>query len=113
MTERDVDHIADGIDLPLRVGQRNDSSLVAPTVAILRPRLVASPGYVARHGAPTHPRELAKHNCLALYLGGKPQRQWTFWRDGAATTVKVQGNRRADDVFLACNRLRRLSWRLR
>jgi DNA-binding transcriptional LysR family regulator len=77
VTERDVDHIADGIDLSLRVGQRNDSSLVAPTVAILRPRLVASPAYLAGIEAMTHPQQIVPHVNVAFARWERPL-QWVL-----------------------------------
>ena len=49
VTERFIDHIADGIDLSLRVGTLQDSNLVANVVTRHRPRLVASARWIARH----------------------------------------------------------------
>ena len=77
VTERDVDHIADGVDVSLRVGHRHDSSLVAPTVAILRPRLVASPRYLADIEALTHPQEIVPHVNVAFSRWERPV-QWTL-----------------------------------
>jgi DNA-binding transcriptional LysR family regulator len=77
VTERDVDHIADGVDVSLRVGHRNDSSLVAPTVAILRPRLVASPGYLAGAEALTHPHQIVPHVNVAFSRWERPV-QWSL-----------------------------------
>jgi DNA-binding transcriptional LysR family regulator len=101
-------HVSDGmhdllrerVDIAVRYGELPDSTMVARLLHRGPRVLVASPAYVARHGAPEHPRDLAKHNCLALYLGGRPQLQWTLVRDGAQATVKVHGNRRADDGAL-------------
>jgi DNA-binding transcriptional LysR family regulator len=105
---RMVLHISDGmhdllrerVDIAVRYGELRDSSLVARLLHTGPRSLVASPGYVAAHGMPAHPRDLAQHNCLALYLNGRPQLQWTFTRDGVEFTVKVHGNRRADDGAL-------------
>jgi len=94
------DLLRERVDLAVRYGQLADSTLVARPLATTERVLVASPDYLARHGAPQQPSELAQHNCLSLYLGGRPQLQWRFERDGQATTVRVQGNRRADDGAL-------------
>lgn len=89
------------IDLAVRYGAMPDSALVARPLHATRRVLVASPRYLEQHGAPAHPGELASHRCLALYLAGQAQRDWTFWPDperrGAPVTVRVRGNRRADD----------------
>ena len=94
------DLLRERVDIALRYGELPDSTMVARHLHTGPRALVASPAYVQRHGAPEQPRDLARHNCLALYLNGRPQLSWTFWRDGASTTVKVQGNRRADDGAL-------------
>src|SRR3989475_3077906 len=77
VTERYVDHISDGVDLSLRVGQRHDSSLVAPTVAVLRPKLVASPVYLAGIESLSHPREILPHVRIAFSRWERPV-QWTL-----------------------------------
>ena len=94
------DMLRERVDIAVRYGELGDSTLVARLLHRGPRMLVASPAYVARHGAPAHPRELADHNCLVLHLGGRPQTRWNFWRDGHALAVKVRGNRRADDGAL-------------
>jgi DNA-binding transcriptional LysR family regulator len=89
VTERDVDHIADGVDLSLRVGHRNDSSLVASTVAIVRPRLVASPGYLAGAEALTHPDALATHVNVAFSRWERPV-LWTLRRGEDTVQIKPE-----------------------
>jgi hypothetical protein len=66
VTDRFVDHIADGVDLVFRVGALKDSSLVARTMLNYREQLVASPGYLAAHKAPAHPRDLLNHRLLTF-----------------------------------------------
>jgi LysR family transcriptional regulator for bpeEF and oprC len=89
VTERDVDHIADGVDLSLRVGQRNDSSLVAPTVAILRPRLVASPAYLAGIETMTHPQQIVPHVIVAFARWEHPL-QWILSRNDDTVRLKPE-----------------------
>ncbi|HEY0817716.1 MAG TPA: LysR family transcriptional regulator [Rhizobacter sp.] len=91
------DLMRDRVDIAVRYGELDDSSLVARRLHTTQSTLVASPDYLARHGAPQHPRDLAQHNCLALHRAERPHTQWVFQRDGAGFTVKVNGNRRADD----------------
>ncbi len=55
------------------------------------------PQYSARHGTPQHPHDLDAHNCLALNLRSRPRVRWTFHRGGESLTVRVHGNRVADD----------------
>jgi len=94
------DLLREHVDIAVRYGQLADSTLVARPLATTVRVLVASPDYLARHGTPQQPADLVRHNCLSLYLGGRPQVQWRFERDGQASVVRVQGNRRADDGAL-------------
>jgi len=66
VTDRRVDHISDGVDLSLRVGELRDSSLVARRLLRYRAVLVASPGYLAWAGVPKHPSELPLHGLVAF-----------------------------------------------
>ncbi|MBY6016751.1 LysR family transcriptional regulator [Ferrimonas balearica] len=87
-----------GSDLSLRYGEPEDSNLVAlPLAPRNRRLLVAAPSYIARCGQPAHPSELADHNCLSFHLDDYRHDRWTFHRDGEALTIKVRGNRSADD----------------
>jgi DNA-binding transcriptional LysR family regulator len=94
------DLLRDQVDVAVRYGELPDSGLVARRLHTTPRTLVASPDYVARHGAPREPAELAEHNCLVLNLAGRPLQQWTFEREGRRVGVKVKGNRRADDGAL-------------
>ncbi len=94
------DLLRDRVDIAVRYGALPDSSLVVRPLCAVRRILVASPDYLARHGTPAHPNDLAQHNCLALYLNRRPEPSWTLERDGAVLRAKVQGNRRADDGAL-------------
>ena len=64
LSERMVDIIDDGYDAVIRTGTPNDSRLSARRIGSCRQLVLASPGYLAAHGTPTHPRELAHHACL-------------------------------------------------
>jgi LysR family transcriptional regulator, regulator for bpeEF and oprC len=61
VTDRAVDLIADAVDCALRVGAANDSGLGARPIGLLPLINVASPVYLARHGTPTTPHDLANH----------------------------------------------------
>ncbi|WP_158743342.1 LysR family transcriptional regulator [Acidisphaera sp. L21] len=58
LTDRKMDLVAEGIDVALRIGVLEDSSLRARQLYPIRRVLVASPTFIAQHGMPTHPREL-------------------------------------------------------
>lgn len=77
VTDRHVDHIAEGVDLAFRVGALKDSSLVARTILTYRHQLVASPAYLAKHGAPEQPDDLIRHRLLA-FAHWRPDSRWRF-----------------------------------
>ena len=63
-TNDNIDLIQDQIDFAFRAGELTDSELIARYVAPLKRILVASPGYLNKHGRPLSPENLASHNCL-------------------------------------------------
>lgn len=87
-----VDLVASGIDVAFRVGELKDSRLVARRIGTAHRAVLASPAYLAQHGAPQHPQELQQHNCL-LYTGLATPGEWAFTdAQGQAHVVRVQGN---------------------
>jgi DNA-binding transcriptional LysR family regulator len=77
VTERYVDHIAEGIDLAFRRGILADSTLVARRILTYRHQLVASPSYLKKHKPPRTPRDLLGHRLLAFSYW-KPENSWNF-----------------------------------
>ena len=81
VTDRYVNHIEDGIDFSLRVGDLKDSSLIARRLLRYRSILVAAPEYVERAGEPRHPKELALHAIVAFSGVDRPV-TWRLERKG-------------------------------
>jgi len=87
VTDRFVDHIAEGVDLVFRLGPLKDSSLVARKLLTYRHQLVASPAYVERVKLPVLPQDLLEHRLLGFSFW-RPENCWTFVdAKGAAETV--------------------------
>jgi DNA-binding transcriptional LysR family regulator len=89
---RAVDLVEEGFDLAIAPTPPPESSLIVRKLAAWRPVLCGSPGYLAAHGAPRHPDDLAGHNCLryTYYPFGDT---WRFTGpDGAPVSVRVAGN---------------------
>lgn len=63
-SDRLVDVIEEGFDAVVRTGQPIDSRLMRRSAGRFRLRVVASPAYLAAHGAPIVPIDLATHRCL-------------------------------------------------
>jgi len=84
-----VDLVAAGVDVAFRVGELKDSRLVARRIGTAHRAVLASPAYLARHGEPQHPDELAGHHCV-LYTGLANPNEWTFFdADAKPLTIRV------------------------
>lgn len=66
LVDRSVNLHEEGYDIAIHLGDLGDSSLIAKKLAGDRRVYVASPSYIARHGAPELPADLLEHRCLAL-----------------------------------------------
>jgi DNA-binding transcriptional LysR family regulator len=78
LSDRVVDLAGEGFDCAVRVGDLPDSSLVSVRLADNRRMCVATPDYLARHGTPAHPSELARFACLTLSSDASQTRGWAF-----------------------------------
>lgn len=87
------DIVAERFDAGVRTGGIIDADMIAmPIGPKMRMVTVASPSYIAAHGAPKHPDELMKHRCINLRLathGGLYP--WEFTEDGQDFHVRVKG----------------------
>jgi LysR family transcriptional regulator, regulator for bpeEF and oprC len=103
-TDRYVDLIEEGIDVSVRFGELQDSTLIARRLTQTQFRVVAAPSYFAKHGRPRKPDDLAAHNCLALTLRDtRLARDWRFARDGVESTVTPQGKMSFSDGAALCD----------
>jgi len=95
MEDRHIDLVKEGIDLAIRVGPLEDSSLIARKIGSCERVVVGSPGYFLQHGFPRTPQDLLKHNCLQ-YAQLKSPREWHFTsKQHGDETVKIEGRFRA------------------
>jgi len=118
-----VDLIEEGCDLAVRIGQLPDSSLVARKLAETKSVICAAPSYWDRNGRPSHPAELADHDCFAYsYLA--TGNEWRLQGPEGPVSVRVSGSLGANNgdvlrqaavaglgvvampVFMACDDLR-------
>ena len=98
-----VDLVEEGIDVALRVGELEDSSLIARLLMPCGFHACASPEYLKKHGKPEHPRELETHNCLIYSQAPHPD-NWLFRDDqGKSISIKVNGNLRTDSGNILMN----------
>ena len=78
LTDRVVDIIEERYDCTIRIGDLENSQLVAIRLAENRRVVVASPTYLEQHGTPKTPQDLLHHQCLTFGAEGTQQRGWLF-----------------------------------
>ncbi len=95
-----IDLVHSGIDVAIRVGHLDDSSLFARKIAVSRSLVCASPAYLAQYGTPTHPGDLEAHSCLSFRT--KPGRnQWSFKVEKDTLDIPISGRLNVNSlVFL-------------
>lgn len=97
MTDRYVDLVKEGFDVAVRVGRLESSTLRARKLLDNHRVLVASRGYLDRHGCPRTVDELARHRCLALAIN-RDGEQWRLFRNGEPeASFKPAGGLRANN----------------
>jgi DNA-binding transcriptional LysR family regulator len=84
------------LDVAIRVAVLREQSVTARRLGYIQRAVVGSREYFTRHPIPTHPRELAEHNCLHFthYLRAE---EWNFNDQGRKVTVRVGGRLRANN----------------
>ena len=91
-SDRTVDLVSEGYDCAIRVGHLQSSTLLARRVGSIHGKLVASPEYVAAHGAPETPADILDHQ--SLMQGAE---SWRFMDGEKTITVHPQGHFKADN----------------
>ena len=97
LSDRLADIVNEGIDVAIRIGQLDDSSLVGVRLADNQRVVVASPAYLAAHGLPRSPADLPSHECLTFGTYGNQARGWLFTIDGRTEAVRVSGAMECND----------------
>jgi DNA-binding transcriptional LysR family regulator len=98
-TDRRVDLVREGFDCVLRIGTLEDSALVARPLGYMVQLNCASPAYLARHGTPQTPEDLANHRIVHYLptLGARPV-GWEYVEHGAVRTVPMVGALTVNDT---------------
>jgi DNA-binding transcriptional LysR family regulator len=90
--DTNIDLLKNNIDVDIRTGVLQDSSLIARKLADSHRVIVASPEYLAEHGEPQTPEELNRHNCI-VYRKDVSQVVWRFRHPaGREIAIEPRGN---------------------
>ena len=89
LSDRITQLVEEHIDLALRIGELPDSAMVAIRVGSIRRIVCASPAYLAEHGMPREPHDLAGQNCITFEGLASPA-TWSFGAGKTETTIPVR-----------------------
>jgi DNA-binding transcriptional LysR family regulator len=89
LLDRVVSLVDEGLDLGVRIGRLPDSSLRAVLVGQIRRIVCAPPQYIARHGAPATPRDLANHTVVACTAVTPIPDRWSFHGPSGVASVAI------------------------
>lgn len=96
LSDRRMDLISDGFDFAVRIGELPNSAMIARQVGTYRLVLCATPAFLATHGTPQRPAELATARCL-INLNMSPRNRWPFSRNGRREVAEVTGGLQIDN----------------
>jgi DNA-binding transcriptional LysR family regulator len=88
LTDRVVHLMEEQADVAVRIGELPDSTLMATRVGTVRRVVCASPAYLATHGVPVKPRDLAAHQCITFEVLAST-RAWVFGSGKSEVSVPV------------------------
>lgn len=96
LSDRNVDLVAEGFDLAVRIGHLQPSSMIARRIGTYDFVCCAAPSYLGVYGEPEDPQELRDRRCV-LNLNLVPRDQWPFEDEAGRFTVDVGGNIEIDN----------------
>jgi DNA-binding transcriptional LysR family regulator len=96
MDDRNVDLLEEGIDVALRIGALDDSSMTARCIAQCRRLVVGTPTYFSIAGVPKTPAELSRHEIVIFSLRGGGGNEWLFTKNGTEAVVITSGRLRVN-----------------
>lgn len=101
LNDRVLSLVQEEIDVGLRIGTLPDSSLMAIRVGAVRRMMCANPAYLAAHGTPSTPEDLANHDCISVASVTAPD-VWSFLRGETIVTVPVNSRLVVTNADTAC-----------
>jgi DNA-binding transcriptional LysR family regulator len=94
LDDRNINLVEEGIDIALRMGTLSDSGLTARKISECRRVVLGTPAYFEKHGEPTSPADLMKHQAVVYTLGGSAN--WQFTQGDNEQSVIINGRVRVN-----------------
>lgn len=97
VTDRYQSLVEEGIDLAIRIGDLNDSTLLARRIGSFAVATLATPEFLAQHGTPLHPEEIAAMPCVTFMSHGSPL-AWRYRGPDGPIQIAPVGQIRTNDA---------------
>ena len=97
LTDRVVDLVAENIDIAIRAGELQDSTLIAKKLGVSCFQAFASQSYLKKHGTPEKPQDLSQHECLRFTISFE-DRVWELEKGSRKAAVHVAGRIAANSL---------------
>ncbi len=101
LTDRFIDPLEEGVDVTVRIGTLQDSSLIARRIAPARVILAASPEYLKEQGTPETPADLMQHRCLS-YGHSVSMQRWQLSSGGETMSVPIETHLSSNNGEVLC-----------
>lgn len=98
--DRVVNLMDEGFDIAVRIARLPDSGLTAVRVGAIRRVTVASANYLAAHGVPEHPADLARHEAIGFSQTGSAPAPWSFRGAGESAQPQIRLITNASEVSI-------------
>jgi DNA-binding transcriptional LysR family regulator len=96
MADHFIDLVEEGVDLSIRIGNIQDTSLLSQQIGITRRVTIGSVSYFEQAGEPQTPEDLVHHNCI-VYTQLTTGNEWHFQKEQKVIKVSVKGNFQANN----------------
>lgn len=97
LSDRPLVEAAERFDIVIHIGELRSSNLIGHVIAANHRFVCASPDFIARHGQPALPEELARLPCIALRENNEDVLLWHFTRAGTSVRVRVRSTLVSND----------------
>lgn len=103
LNNRAVDMVEEGIDIRIKIGLVEDSNMIARHIYDVPLIMCASPDYLAQHGVPSKPKDLAVHQCISD-SNFKMGQSWTLYaEDGHKHVIEIKSKVSANSPQAVAN----------
>jgi len=96
LSDQNQDLVSEGLDVSFRIGELNDSGMIARHIGTTYRVTVAAPDYLEQHGTPRTPEDLSEHNCLQFNLLNS-HNLWVYEKEAQRHEVRIKGNAQSNN----------------